>query len=151
REVRLSYENRFLNMLLRDPCVQRACEAIAKDPSRDDLVARAVAIALRPLLEADEAEAGPRINPVLLRELAPRGHVEPELDSRRWEELAGSEQSHLALLARSLDAILARQGDGPVYGADDLAEFEHWSAYRRAAQRLMGRRIVARAASLSPY
>ncbi|MBI3722533.1 hypothetical protein HY251_01040 [bacterium] len=151
REVRLAYENRFLNMLLRDASVQRACEAIAKDPSRDELVSRAIAVALAALLEADEDEAMPRINPVLLRELAPRGHVEPEQESQRWEEIAGRERSHLLLLAHSLDQILARASDRPVFGADDLAEFEHWSAYRRAAQRLMGRRIAARAASLPPF
>jgi len=151
REVRLAYENRFLNMLLRDGSLQRACEAIAKDPSRDDLVARAIAVVLRPLLEADEDQSGPRLNPVLLRELAPRGHVEPELESKRWEEIAGRERAHLLYLARSLDLVMAGAGERPVFGADDLAEFEHWSAYRRAAQRLMGRRIAARAASLPPF
>src|SRR5581483_1506176 len=69
----------------------------------------------------------------------------------RWTELGGEPASHLALLKRSVDRLLARLGDRPTFAADDLAEIEHWSAYKRAAQRLMGRRIAARAAALPPF
>ena len=70
REVRLAYENRLLNTLLRDPSVRRASEAIAKDTTRDDLIARAITLILRPLLEGEPDPLAPRINPVLLRELS---------------------------------------------------------------------------------
>jgi SAM-dependent methyltransferase len=50
--------------------------------------------------------------------------------------------------SRPVARLLARLGDRPAFGAEDLAEVEHWSAYRRAAQRLMGRRIAARSVSL---
>ena len=154
REVRLAYENRLLNMLLRDPSVRRASEAIAKDPTRDDLIARAVSLVLRWLLEGEPDPGLPRLNPVLLRELEPKGHIDTEVESTRWTELAGAQPgagTHLVLLKRAVDRILARLGDRPTFGADDLAEIEHWSAYKRAAQRLMGRRIAARAAALPPF
>lgn len=151
RETRLAYESRFLNSVLHDASVRRASEAIAKDPSRDDLLARAISLVLRPLLEAEATPDAVALNPVLLRELAPRGHVEPEQDSQRWTELAGAERSHVRELAGSLEKILSQLGDRPVFGADDLAEIEHWSAYKRSAQRLAGRRVAARAAALPPF
>lgn len=152
REVRLAYENRLLNMLLRDPSVRRASEAIAKDATRDDLVARAIGLVLRPLLEGEPDPGLPRLNPVLLRELEPKGHIEPEVESARWTEIGGDPAStHLSLLKRSVDRLIARLGDRPTFAADDLSEVEHWSAYKRAAQRLMGRRIAARAAALPPF
>jgi hypothetical protein len=151
RETRLAYESRFLNTLLHDPSVRRATEAIAKDSSRDDLIARAISIVLRPLLETEPAPGAPTLNPVLLRELAPRGHVEPEEDARRWTEVVGSGANHVRELASSLERILASLGDRPAFAADDLAEIEHWSAYKRAAQRLAGRRVAARAAALPPF
>jgi hypothetical protein len=152
REVRLAYENRLLNTLLRDASVRRASEAIARDPTRDDLVARAITLILRGLLEGEPDAATPRVNPVLLRELEPRGHIDAEVESARWSSLAGwAEADHLALLRRSVDRVLPGLGDRPAFLADDLAEIEHWSAYKRAAQRLMGRRIVARAAALPSF
>lgn len=151
RETRLAYESRFLNAVLHDASVRRASEAIAKDPSRDDLLARAISLVLRPLLESEPAPGSVALNPVLLRELAPRGHVDPEQDSRRWTELAGPEHAHVKELASSLEKVLVQLGDRPVFAADDLAEIEHWSAYKRAAQRLAGRRVAARAAALPPF
>src|SRR5581483_8459251 len=124
RETRLAYESRFLNTLLHDASLRRASEAIAKDPSRDDLIARAVSLVLRPLLESEPRAGAPSLNPVLLRELAPRGHVEPEADARRWTELAGPERSHIRELAASLERILSQLGDRAVFGPDDLAEVE---------------------------
>ncbi|HZU98485.1 MAG TPA: hypothetical protein VFF73_17400 [Planctomycetota bacterium] len=151
REVRLAYENRLLNTLLRDPSFRRASEAIAKDATRDDLIARAVSLILGPLIEGEADASAPRLNPVLLRELEPKGHVEPEVESQRWTELAGEQASHLALLKRSVERLLAKTGDRATFGPEDLAEIEHWSAYKRAAQRLMGRRIAARAAVLPAF
>jgi hypothetical protein len=151
REVRLAYENRLLNMLLRDPSVRRAGEAIAKDTSRDDLIARAIGLVLRPLIEGDADPGTPPLNPVLIRELEPKGHIEPEMESARWTEIAGEGSAHLTILKRSVDRLISRLGDRATFGPEDLAEIEHWSAYKRAAQRLMGRRIVARAAALPPF
>ena len=153
REVRLEYENRVLNALLRDPSVRRAVEAVARDPHRDDLIARGVEFLLRPLVKAGGHAGAPVVDPLLLRELAPSAAQDPDELGRRYDEAAQAVPGGVTLLGAlrsALDRYASRRGGEAAMGADDLTELEHWSAFRRAAQRLAGRRIGARAASLPP-
>lgn len=150
REVRLEYENRVLNALLRDPSVRRAIEAVARDPHREDLLARGIEFLIRPLVRAGGHEQAPVIDPVLLRELAPSAAADPDELLRRYDEALGGPHLLLAALRSSIQRWGSQRGPDAALGPDDLTEIEHWSAYRRAAQRLAGRRIGARAAALPP-
>lgn len=150
REVRLEYENRVLNALLRDPSVRRAVEAVARDPHREDLVARAVEFLIRPLVRAGGYEGAPVVDPLLLRELSPALAADPDELMARFDAAVERPGALLQALRSSLLRWGANRGADLALGPDDLTELEHWSAYRRAAQRLAGRRIGARAASLPP-
>lgn len=145
RALRLEYENRLLNGLLRDPSARAAIESIKQDASRDDLVARAIELLLRPLLQAGGHEDAPVVDPVLLRELSPHGVIDPAADAAAWEQRAGP-GSLRAAMRSSLVRFFGRRAPGPALLPDDLAEVEHWSAFKRSAQRLAARRIAARAA-----
>jgi Sulfatase-modifying factor enzyme 1/vWA domain found in the FtsH ternary systems/N-terminal helical region fused to the FtsH ternary system vWA domain len=151
REVRLEYENRLLNGLLRDPSTRRAIEFIRQDASRDDLLQRTMELILAPLLSAGGHADAPIVDPVLLRELTPQASLELQALARGYDDLfadaGGGPGGLLAALESTLRRFFAQREVGPALGPDDLAEIEHWSAYRRAAQRLAGRRIAARAAA----
>lgn len=146
RAVRLEFENRLLNGVLRDPSARLAIEWIRQDATRDDLVARVIELLLAPLLAAGGHEHAPVLDPVLLRELSPHGALDPVGESRSYDAAVGRPGALLEALHSSLRRFFARRGTRPALGPDDLAEIEHWSAYKRAAQRLQGRRIMARAA-----
>ncbi len=147
RQTRLEYENRLLNGVLRDPACRRAIEQIRQDPSRADLVARTLELLLAPLLRGGGHANAPEVDPVLLRELSLQVRFDVDEEARRYEAIAG-EGALFAATRSALDRFFAHRGPGPALGPDDLAEIEHWSAFKRAAQRLAGRRIVSRAAAL---
>lgn len=152
RALRLEYENRLLNGLLRDPSARAAVESIKQDASRDDLVARAIELLLRPLLQVGGHEDAPAVDPVLLRELSPHGVIDPAAEAAAWEQRASAASggpaggSLRAYVRSSLGRFFGRRAPGPALLPDDLAEIEHWSAFKRSAQRLAARRIAARAA-----
>jgi hypothetical protein len=150
RETRLAYENRLLNALLHDPSVRRAIEAVAREPARDELVSRAIYLVLSPLLDPGVFKA-PDLNTHVLRELDPRGPLEPDLEAARWDELVSKKRAHLEELRVALAALIARTGDRAALGPEDLSELENWGAYKSEAQRLAGRLIAARAAALPPF
>ncbi|MBX3470550.1 MAG: hypothetical protein KF878_27095 [Planctomycetes bacterium] len=146
RAVRLEHENRLLNGVLRDPSARLAIEWLRQDASRDDLVARVIELLLQPLVAAGGHARAPALDPVLLRELSPHGALDPRAESQRYDEVVGQPGALLEAARSSLRRFFARRGTRPALGPDDLVEVEHWSAYKRAAQRLAGRRIAARAA-----
>ena len=149
RPLRLEYENRLLNGVLRDPSVQRASEFINFDPSRDDLVARALELLLAPLRREGGHAGAPAVDPVLLRELSFQGDLGPQRLAaavEAYEELAG-EGALLSAVSSSVERFAAGRATGRAFSAADLGEIEHWSAYSKRAQRLAGRRIMAAAAA----
>lgn len=146
RAVRLEYENRLLNGMLRDPSVRLAIEWVRQDASRDDLAARVIELLLAPLVAAGGHERAPVLDPVLLRELSPHGALDPAAESQAYDAVAGRPGALLEAMRSSLRRFFAHRGARPALGPDDLIEVEHWSAYKRAAQRLAGRRIALRAA-----
>lgn len=143
REVRLEYENRLLNGLLRDPTNRQAIEFVRQDPGRDDLVARVLELLLQPLYDAGGHADAPIVDPVLLRELTPQGAIDAAALSARYDELTGVDGALLAAMRSSLERFFAERRRHHALGPDDLTEIEHWSAYKRRAQRLAGRRIGA--------
>ena len=140
REPRLEYENRLLNWLLRDPGTRQAVESIRQDASRDDLIARTLELLLAPLLDAGGHADAPVVDPVLLRELSV-GHLDPVELALEYDAFAERDDALLAAHRSSLETYFGGRKSGPVLGPDDLTEIEHWSAYRRADQRLASRRI----------
>lgn len=145
-EVVRSYQNFFLNALLRtDDTFRRASEAIAADPSRDDLVARAVGLLLRGVAVPDV-----RLNSAILRSLDVAGRLEPWAEAEAWDAEAGRDHAHLEELDPIIGQLVMRAG-ARAFGEDDLSEIENWSAYRKAAQRVAGRRIAAVAGSIPPF
>ncbi|HBP18935.1 MAG TPA: hypothetical protein DEA08_14255 [Planctomycetes bacterium] len=146
RGTRLEYENRFLNGILRHPSTRKAIEFIQNDPQRPDLIARALEIVLSPLLKAGGHADAPLVDSVLLRELAPQGRIDPEEEAAAYEELVEEPGALLAGLRSTLE-VYFEHAKGPCFSPEDLAEVEHWSAFKKRAQRLAGRRIVAAAAA----
>lgn len=146
RGVRLEYENRLLNGMLRDPSTRRAIEFIRQDPTRNDLIARTIGLLLEPLVRAGGHAGAPVVDPVLLRELAVHGQLDLESQVLHYEQLLAEEGALFQALGSSLERFFQNRGARPALGADDLAEIEHWSAFKKAAQRLAGRRIAARSA-----
>lgn len=145
-EVVRSYQNFFLNSLLRtDETFRRASEAIAADPSRDDLIARAVGLLLRGVSVPDV-----RLNSAILRTLDVLGRLEPWQEAEAWDAEAGRDRAHLEELAPIVERLVMRAG-ARAFGEDDLSEIENWSAYRKAAQRVAGRRIAGVAGSIPPF
>ncbi|RMG11445.1 MAG: hypothetical protein D6731_15605 [Planctomycetota bacterium] len=149
RRLRLEYENLLLNGLLHDASFRRASEAVRRDPRRDDLVAHCVGVLLDPLARAGGHADAPAIDPVLLRELGVPADLDPEAAAAAYDELRG-EGATLRAFADALERMLAERRPEPAFSPAHLAEVEHWSAYRSAAQRLAGRRIAAAAAALPP-
>ncbi|MEZ6188108.1 MAG: hypothetical protein R3F62_24255 [Planctomycetota bacterium] len=147
RELRLDYENRLLNTLLRDPGVRAASEAVRRTPSRDDLIARACELILRPLLKAGGHPEPPALDPVLLRELSPRDRLDPELEAEHYDELAEGTGVLFAAHRASLVAYFSHLGP-QVLLPEDVTELRHFSAFKRRAQRLAARRIAACTAQL---
>lgn len=145
RALRLEYENRHLNALLRDPSARSAVEAVKQDASREDLVARAIELLLQPLVAAGGHERAPLVDPVLLREVTPQGAVDPAAAAAAYDEKLGPGAMREAMRS-SLRRYFGHRAPGPALRPEDLAEIEHWSAFRRGAQRLAARRIAARAA-----
>jgi len=141
RPLRLEYENRLLNSVLRDPSTRRAMELLQRDTSRNDLIARMLELILAPLLEAGGYPGAPLVDPVLLRELSLTGELRPSDFAESFSELAGEAFWNEAL-AGSLETFFKGRRSGRILSAADLSEVEHWSAYRKRAQRLAGRRIV---------
>jgi len=142
RELRLRYENGFLNGLLRDPYARRARMAIQRDPSRDALIVRTIQCLLAPLLGPDSPgyAGAPRLNPVLLRELGLDGATQFEARAASFEEWLGEPGFFLRALRESLGRLLAR---GCCLEDEDLAEIEHWDAYLgREDLRQAGRKIA---------
>lgn len=146
RAVRLEYENRLLNGVLREHSTRQAIEWIRQDASRDDLVARVIELLLAPLLAAGGHEHAPVLDPVLLRELSPHGALDVAAASQAYDAAVARPGALLEATRSALRRFFAHRGSRPALGADDLGEIEHWSAYKRGAQRLAGRRITARAA-----
>lgn len=146
RAVRLEHENRLLNGMLRDPSTRQAIEWLRQDASRDDLVVRVLELLLAPLVAAGGHERAPVLDPVLLRELSPHGALDPASESQAYDGIVGRPNALLEAARSSLRRFFAHRGSRPALGPDDLMEVEHWSAFKRAAQRLAGRRIAARAA-----
>jgi hypothetical protein len=146
RALRLEYENRLLNGILRDPSARLAIEWLRQDASRDDLVVRLIELLLAPLVAAGGHERAPLLDPVLLRELSPHGALDPAAEAQVYDEVVGRPGALLDALRSSLRRFFSRRGTRPALGPDDHTEIEHWSAFRRQAQRLAGRRIMARAA-----
>lgn len=141
RPLRLQYENRLLNSVLRDPSTRRGIELLRRDTSRDDLIARMLELILAPLLKAGGYPGAPLVDPVLLRELSLSGELRPEEFAESFAELAGEGFWNGALSA-SLETFFAGRRSGRILSAADLSEVEHWSAYRKRAQRMAGRRII---------
>lgn len=148
RELRLDYENRLLNTLLRDPGVRAASEAVRRTPGRDDLIARSCELILRPLFKAGGHPDAPAIDPVLLRELNPRERIDPALEAERYDELVGRPGALLAAHRASLIGYFAHLGPTLLL-PEDLTELRHFSAFKRRAQRLAARRIGARTGALT--
>jgi formylglycine-generating enzyme required for sulfatase activity len=150
RAARLEYENRLLNGALRDPSVRKAIEFLRADPARDDLVARALELLLAPLLRAGGHADAPVVDSVLLRELAPQGRISPSEEAEVYVGLVEDEGALLRALETTLQAFFSQRGTAQAFSAEDLSEIEHWSAFKKPAQRLAGRRIVSAAASFPP-
>lgn len=149
RPLRLEYENRLLNNVLRDPTTRKAIELLRRDTSREDLIARILELILTPLLKAGGYEGAPLVDPVLLRELSITGELRPGDFADDFAELAG-ETFWTDALGASLETYFANRGSGRLLSAADLSEVEHWSAYRKRAQRLAGRRIVGASEAFPP-
>ncbi|MCA8922402.1 MAG: hypothetical protein KDD82_11370 [Planctomycetes bacterium] len=147
RELRLDYENRFLNTLLRDPGVRAASEAVRRTPGRDDLIARACELILRPLLKAGGHPDAPALDPVLLRELNPRDRLDPAQEAQAYDELTGRPGALLEAHQASLRGYFAHLGPTLLL-PEDVTELRHFSAFKRRAQRLAARRIGARTGAL---
>lgn len=119
-------------------------ELLKRDSTRDDLIARMLELILTPILKAGGYPGAPLIDPVLLRELSLSGELRPDEFAEAYEERAG-EGALTQALGSSLEVFFAHRGTGRALSAADLSEVEHWSAFRKRAQRLAGRRIVAAA------
>jgi formylglycine-generating enzyme required for sulfatase activity len=145
RTVRLEYENRFLNTFLRDPSTRQAIEFIRQDPRRDDLITRTLELLLAPLVAAGGHADAPVVDPVLLRELLVQ-RVDLDVEAQAYGELQGAPDALFQALRSSLERFFKANRAGNALSAPDLAEIDHWTAYRKPAQRLAGRRITARAA-----
>jgi hypothetical protein len=146
RGARLEYENRLLNGFLRDGSTRQAIELIRQDTTRDPLIARTLELLLAPLVGAGGHADAPVVDPVLLRELTVPGRVDPALEAANYEALAG-EGALMRAFRSSLERTFAARRPGPALGPEDLAEIGHWSAYRKSAQRLAGRRIMVHVGS----
>lgn len=152
--VRTAYANSFLGVLLRDDSFRRAIEAVATDPSRDDLIARAILLAVRGVRVDVE------LNPSVVRGLRLAGRLDPDAEAAKWSELAGvpidpatgerRPSAHVRELESILERLISRVASA-VYAADDLSEIIHWSAYRKAAQRLAGRKIARFVGEIAPF
>lgn len=150
RDIRLSYENAFLNALLSDPYAMRARMAILRDETRDELIVRAIQCVLSPLMRAkDPGYTDPvRLNPQLLREFSIGGRVSPVEQALRLEESLGEPGFLERALRESLKKLLAKSA---FLEDADLAEIEHWDAYLgREDLRMAGRRIAFHKGRIRP-
>jgi hypothetical protein len=151
RDVRLSYENAFLNSLLRDPLMIRARMAIMHDESRDDLIIRAIQCVLAPLMTPRKPgyTHAPNLNPQLLRELSLYGGLKTEKHAAEYTQDEDINNDFFELALReSLSKLLAREN---YLDESDLAEIEHWDAYLgREDLRMAGRRIAHHASRIRP-
>jgi hypothetical protein len=143
-----SYENAFLNSLLRDPLFQRCRLSAARDAQRDDIIVRVIQCILEPLLLPATPARGPNINPQLLRELTIYGALKPEKHAAQLRETLAEPGLFEKLLRSSLSALLTRE---TYLTESDLAEIEHWDAYLgREDLRMAGRRIAFHCARIRP-
>lgn len=151
RDVRLSYENAFLNTLLRDSQLTRARNAILQDASRDDLIVRAIQCILAPLVQPRKPKYpnAPKLNPQLLRELSLYGGMKPEKHAEEFISHPDTPDSFFEDSLRAcLKQLLARES---YLDESDLAEIEHWDAYLgREDLRMASRRIAHHASRIRP-
>lgn len=149
RDVRLNYENAFLNTLLRDPGFTRARSAFMRDPSRDKLIIRIIQCILGPVIGKRKPgyQNPPGVNPQLLREMSFGGRLK-DVDQAEAFQSSYEEGFFERALRETLAILLSRDW---YLSESDLAEIEHWDAFLgREDLRMSARRIMHHAARIRP-